>query len=176
MIIKTSALKREARKLIPQLTAAGLRIAVVKHSHHDFSIDQPGKDSYELHRAGSQQTLIASSYRTALVSENLSRQEPELSSTIQQLDLEHTDLVLVEGFRHQAGLKKIELHRRELDKPLLFKDDPDIIALAINDPEKTDPSDGRVTILDLNQPQQLATLILEELGKKTFSFPLKDSD
>jgi len=143
-------------KVIPLLTRTGLRIAIIKHSHHDFEIDQPGKDSYELHHAGSSQTLLTSSYRSVLIKENIDRSEPELSVALQQLDLTRTDLVLVEGFRHEADLSKIEIHRPALGKPLLFPQQPQIIAIASDEPIETD-----LPKLDINSPQAVANFILQ---------------
>ena len=151
---KTTLLKQ----IIALLSAHGLRLATIKHSHHDFSIDQPGKDSYELHHAGSQQTLLTSKYRSALISENSSMQEPELGSTLTQLDLENIDLVLVEGFRHAEELIKIELHRPSLGKPTLFDKDDQIIAVATDAMLRTS-----LPVLDINRPQQIADFILDRL-------------
>jgi molybdopterin-guanine dinucleotide biosynthesis protein MobB len=142
--------------LIPLLREKGLRVAIIKHSHHDFEIDKPGKDSYQLHHAGSEQTLLISKYRSALVKENTGRQEPLLAQAIAQLDLDSIDLVLVEGFRHDPDLPSIELNRPALARPLLFPDGKNIIAVASDaDIETSLPK------LDINQPQQIALFILE---------------
>lgn len=142
-------------KVIPKLKQNGLRLAVVKHSHHDFELDKPGKDSYELHHAGSSQTLLTSRYRSALICENQPHKEPALKEALQQLDLSSVDLVLVEGFRHEAGLSKIELHRAILGKPLLFPRDEYIFAIASDGPVSTD-----LPILDINNPSEIAQFIL----------------
>ena len=151
---KTTLLKQ----VIPLLKAEGLRIAVIKLSHHDFSIDQPGKDSYELHHAGASQTLLTSKYRSALVTENQPVQEPELEQALRQLDLNSADLVLVEGFRHAAGLKKIELHRPSLGKPSLYTEDKQIIAVASDE-----ALNAPLPILDINRPDQIAQFILHTM-------------
>jgi len=148
---KTTLLKQ----LIPLLTRSGIRLAIVKHSHHDFEIDKPGKDSYELHHAGSSQTLITSKYRSALVSENLTGREPVLAEELQKLDLNSRDLVLVEGFRHERTLQRIELHRPSLNKPFLYPGDDQIIALASDQALELS-----IPLLDLNNPAQLAEFIL----------------
>lgn len=149
---KTTLLKQ----VIPLLTSHGLRLALIKHSHHDFDIDQPGKDSYELHHAGSSQTLLTSKYRSALITENQSLTEPELEQEIKKLDLSAIDLVLVEGFRHEKQLTRIELHRPSLGKPFLYPDEENIIALASD--EKLEIN---IPLLDLNNPVEIANFIID---------------
>ena len=151
---KTTLLKQ----VIRLLTAEGLRIAVIKASHHDFSIDQPGKDSYELHHAGSRQTLLTSKYRSALISEHHEQQEPTLQTALSQLNLAQVDLVLVEGFRNAADLAKIECHRPSLGKPLLCLEDQQIIAVAADE-----PVDTSLPLLDINSPEQVARFIIDTL-------------
>ena len=153
---KTTLLTR----LLPLLVAHGLRVGMIKHAHHEFDIDIPGKDSYELRKAGARQMLVASAKRWALMTETPGpAQDPELDHLLSHLDQEHLDLVLVEGFRH-VSYPKIELHRTALESPFLFPDDPDIIAIA---------SDGPVTTtlprLDINQPRAVAEFILARLKK-----------
>lgn len=97
-------------KLLPLLKLQGLRIGMIKHAHHDFDIDKPGKDSYELRKAGAEQMLIASDKRWALMAELQDDVEPNLNVLIERLDSEACDLVLVEGFRH-VQFDKIELRR-----------------------------------------------------------------
>ena len=141
-------------KLIPQLTAQGLRIAMVKHAHHAFEIDKPGKDSYRLRMAGAQQMLIASTQRQALMTENITPQEPRLDELITRLDLDSIDLVLVEGFKH-VSFPKIELHRKALGKTLLHPEDPDIVAVASD--HLTDC--GVLPALDINDSAAIAEFI-----------------
>ncbi len=148
---KTTLLKQ----LIPQLRARGLRIAVIKHSHHDFEIDHPGKDSYELHHAGSLQTLITSKYRSALITEKPELPEPDFTTTLAMIDSERVDLVLVEGFRDETQLARIELHRPALNKPLIHPDADNIIAIASDQPVQT-----HLPVLDLNQVSQIADFIV----------------
>ena len=148
---KTTLLSR----LIPLLTKQGLRLAIIKHSHHDFEIDRPGKDSYELHHAGSSQTLLTSKYRSALITEKQPQVEPVLMDEMKRLDLSSIDLVLVEGFRHESSLTRIELHRPALGKPCLYPDEKNIIAVASD--EKLDIE---LPLLDLNNPTQIAHFIL----------------
>ena len=149
-------------KLIPQLAEQGIRVSMVKHAHHEFDIDKPGKDSYRLRKAGAQQMLIASSRRQALMTENATPQEPRLDELITRLDLEHIDLVLVEGFK-QVPFPKIELHRKALGKTLLYTDDADIIAVASD--HLTDCSD--LPALDINDTAAIAAFIVTWLNTVT---------
>lgn len=139
-------------KLLPLLKLQGLRIGMIKHAHHDFDIDKPGKDSYELRKAGADQMLIASDKRLALIEERDG--EPELPSLIDRLDTDNLDLILVEGFRH-VSFPKIELHRPSLAKDLLFPDDKSIIAVAVDEMIET----GELTLLNLNHPEEIAGFI-----------------
>ena len=146
-------------KLIPQLIKLGIRIGMVKHAHHDFDIDQPGKDSYRLRKAGAQQVLIASSQRQALMTENTTRQEPRLNELITRLDLDNIDLVLVEGFK-QVPFPKIGLHRQALGKTLLYPEDPDIIAVASDHLADC----GDLPALDINDTAGIAAFIITWLN------------
>jgi len=149
---KTTLLK----KVIGELRARDIRIAVIKHAHHDFDIDHPGKDSYELRKADVYQTLISSSRRKALITEFEPYQtEPTLNDLIADLDHANIDLILVEGFK-QEHFAKIELHRAGLDKPFLFQNDDDIIALAADHPVDTQ---NDLLLLDMNDAQAVADFI-----------------
>lgn len=145
-------------QLIPLLKQQGLRIGVIKHSHHDFQIDQVGKDSYRLREAGAVTTMLCSPYRRAIITEHTERREPSLHEELQHLAATTLDLILVEGFKNEA-FAKIELHRTELNHPLLYPTDSDIIALASNGKLAT-PS--YLTQLDLNQPESIAQFILND--------------
>lgn len=145
--------------LIPLLKAQGLRIALVKHSHHDFEMDQPGKDSYRLRKAGASQLILASQYRTAWIREGDGQTEPDLFDLLPRLDTDGLDLVLVEGFRHQP-FPKIEIHRPELGKPLLSAKDQNILAIAC-DAAPTEPS--VLPLLPLNQPEIVAEFVVKWL-------------
>ncbi|EOD54810.1 bifunctional molybdopterin-guanine dinucleotide biosynthesis protein MobB/MoeA [Aeromonas molluscorum 848] len=128
---KTTLLER----LIPLLNRRGLRLGVLKHTHHDFDIDQPGKDSYRLRKAGASQVMAASSMRHARIVETPNG-EARFSDLLASFDWEILDLLLVEGFKHQH-FPKIELHRGAIGRPLLFPDDPDIVALVSDTPKDT---------------------------------------
>jgi len=152
---KTSLLK----KLLPLLRERGLRVGMVKHTHHDFDIDQPGKDSYELRKAGASQMLVASGRRWALMVETHGTGDPVLQDMIDQLDHAKLDLILVEGFKH-AVFPKIELHRNLLGKPLIYPDDPAIVAFAC---DGTAPNDLPLPLLNLNDTQQIVGFIIDWL-------------
>ncbi len=154
-------------KLIPLLSASGLQVGVIKHAHHRFDIDHPGKDSYVLREAGAKQILVTSRQRMAWIREIGEQQkEPSLADARNALDLEKLDLILVEGFKHEH-FPKIELHRPGLGKPLLFPDDNDIFALASDRPIESGISihDG-LSLLDLNQPEEIARFVIERITMK----------
>jgi molybdopterin-guanine dinucleotide biosynthesis protein MobB len=146
-------------QLIPLLKLHKLRLAVIKHAHHDFDIDHPGKDSYELRHAGASQMLISSARRKALISEMDDLEEPALTDLISDLDKSRFDLILVEGFKSEH-FAKIELHRTTLGKPFLYESDDDIIALAT---DQTVSTSKNMALLDLNQPQQIADFIYKTI-------------
>ncbi len=148
-------------KLIPILKNKGLRIAVIKHSHHAFEIDHKEKDSYRLRHAGATQTLLTSQKRWALIKETPER---ETDITLQQamtyLDTNCIDLILIEGFK-SACYPKIELHRPSLNKPLLYPNDSDIIAIATDAPLTTKPT--LIPCLNLNDLDEIVKFIEEFL-------------
>ena len=145
-------------QLLPLLKSKNLSIAVIKHAHHDFDIDQPGKDSYEIREAGAEQVLIASRQRMALMKEfHDKREEPNLEECLFAIDSRNIDLILVEGFKHE-NISKIELHRSDLKKPFLFPDDKNIIAVATDKPLQMKTS--QQVNLDLNNPEEIAEFII----------------
>ena len=118
-------------RLIPRLTDRGLRVSLVKHAHHDFDIDVPGKDSYRHRQAGCLEVMVSSANRWALMHEL--RGGPELTLPQALGRLSPCDLVLIEGYK-QAPIPKLEVHRAALAKPLLHPNDPNIVALATDSP------------------------------------------
>ena len=153
---KTTLLKQ----LIPRLKNQDLRIGLIKHAHHHFDIDIPGKDSYELRKAGADQVLVASQRRWAMVTETAEQEgDPALSEMLAHLDQSNLDLILVEGFKHVA-FPKLELHRPSLGHPLLFPDDADILAIASDAPLTQDTT---LPVLDLNQPEAIADFIQQHI-------------
>jgi len=161
---KTQLLKA----LITRLKSEGFTIAVIKHSHHDFEIDKPGKDSYELRISGATQMLIASKHRWAMITENeRPGHEVELNILIKQLDQTALDIILVEGFKFEC-FPKIEVYRSdqtssEPDQEPLFLSDPDIIAVAADNPLV--PKNG-VTPLDINDIRQISEFIIQHFSLK----------
>ncbi len=120
---KTTLLTR----LIPHLRAQGLRISTIKHAHHAFDVDMPGKDSWRHREAGATEVLVSSANRFALMHELRGAPEPDLPDLLARMA--RVDLVIIEGFK-RAPHRKIEVFRAENDKPLLFPDDPGILGIA----------------------------------------------
>jgi molybdopterin-guanine dinucleotide biosynthesis protein B len=150
-------------KLIPVLKHNGLRIGLIKHSHHDFEIDKPGKDSFRLREAGASPVMLVSGHRRVIITELTSEKEPGLDEQLKLFDQSELDLILVEGFRAEK-FPKIELHRSSLDNPLLYPNDPDIIAIASDCVLKTPV---HLTQLDINQPEMMAAFIQDHFMKKS---------
>lgn len=142
-------------QLIPLLKRRGLRIGLIKHSHHDFDIDRPGKDSFRLRQAGASPVMLVSRFRRAVVTELSPDQEPCLADQLKHFDQSELDLILVEGFKAEK-FPKIELHRPSLEQPLLYLRDPDIIAIATDAVLETP---AHLMQLDLNRPEQIAGFI-----------------
>jgi molybdopterin-guanine dinucleotide biosynthesis adapter protein len=114
-------------KLIPLFVARGLKVSLIKHAHHTFDVDQPGKDSYRHRHAGCSEVLVASSRRWALMHELRGAPEPGLSELIGHIA--PCDLLLVEGFKREI-LPKLEVHRAAVGEALLHPRDPSIVAIA----------------------------------------------
>ncbi len=153
---KTTLLKR----LIPQLCASGIRPGLIKHTHHNMDVDTPGKDSYELRKAGAAQTLVASQQRWALMTETPEEPELDLAYLVSRMDASALDMVLVEGFKHEA-VPKIVLFRQDcghsVDELTL---DKHVIAVASDVPLVVD-----VPQLDINDIPQITAFILHWLGR-----------
>ena|SRR5581483_5097325 len=113
--------------LIPQLRARGLTVSTIKHAHHEFDIDRPGKDSWRHREAGATEVMVSSARRWALMHELRDAAEPSLENLVAQMT--PVDLLLVEGFKRHPH-PKIEVHRRSIGKPLLYPDDPHVVAIA----------------------------------------------
>lgn len=118
-------------RLIPVLIAQGLHVSTVKHAHHDFDVDQPGKDSWEHRQAGAQEVLVASANRWALMHELRGDAEPDLADLLSRLS--PVDLVLIEGFK-RGGHPKLEVFRAANNKAPLYRDDPSVVAVASDAP------------------------------------------
>ncbi|HEY5790030.1 MAG TPA: molybdopterin-guanine dinucleotide biosynthesis protein B [Gammaproteobacteria bacterium] len=155
---KTTLLTR----VIPRLREAGVRVALIKHAHHQFDIDTPGKDSHRLREAGAEHVMIASRGRWVWMAETPGQDEACLAEMLQRLQGVDVDLILIEGFKHEH-YPKIELRREELHNPRLYPSDPDIIAVACDGP--LDPPTP-LPVLDLNDPAAIARFVLEKfLGR-----------
>lgn len=151
---KTTLLK----KLVPVLRQRGLRVGYLKHAHHSFDLDQPGKDSYEIRAAGAAQTLLASAERWALQTEKrVKGEDPSLEEMLARFDNDRIDLILVEGFKF-AAYPKIELHRTTLDRPLLYREDPDIVAVIS---DHSLPGEDHPPLLPPEDPEAIADFMLD---------------
>jgi len=142
-------------RLIPLLNERGLKVGLIKHSHHDFEIDHPGKDSYRLRKAGASPVVLVSSHRRAVVTE-LSAGEPCLADQLFCFTNEPIDLVIVEGFK-QEKFPKIELHRKELNQALLYPNDSSIIAIASDVKQAFD-----IPSIDINTPENVVNFIINQ--------------
>lgn len=142
-------------QLIPRFTARGLTVSLIKHTHHNFDVDQPGKDSFRHRAAGASEVLLTCDTRWVLMHEL--RGQPEASLEEQLAVLSPCDLVLVEGFK-QTPISKIEVHRPANGKPPIWPENASVVAVA------TDAAiDCRLPVLNLNDPDQIAQFILNHL-------------
>lgn len=142
-------------QLIPRFVLRGLRVSLIKHAHHLFDIDKPGKDSYRHREAGASEVLITSGQRWVLMHELREEPEPSLHEQLQRFS--PCDLVLVEGYK-RAAIPKLEVHRPALGKDPLYPDDPNIVAVASDAPVAT-----ALPRLDLNDPDAIVEFISEHL-------------
>jgi molybdopterin-guanine dinucleotide biosynthesis protein B len=143
-------------QLITRLRLAGQRVSVIKHAHHDFEIDQPGKDSWRHRHAGAFEVVVASDRRLAKIREYEIHADP----TVHQLiaELVPCDWVLVEGFKH-ADLLKIEVWRASTAKPVQYPSDPYVVAISTDSPGQL-PFETGLPLLDLNDPDAVADFLL----------------
>ncbi|WP_447470173.1 bifunctional molybdopterin-guanine dinucleotide biosynthesis adaptor protein MobB/molybdopterin molybdotransferase MoeA [Vibrio harveyi] len=141
--------------LLPKLTDAGLRIGMLKHAHHNFDVDQPGKDSHRLRKAGASQMLISSRNRFALMTET-PESESEFDYLLTRFDEDKLDMVLVEGCKNIA-FPKIELHREEVGKPWLHPNDENIIAIASDSGEL----DSDLPQMNINDLEAIAQFVIQ---------------
>ena len=144
---KTTLMKR----LIPALIARGVSVSTIKHAHHAFDVDVPGKDSWEHRQAGAAQVLVSSANRWALMSENRGAPEPTLAFLLTRMN--PVDLVIIEGFKREDH-PKIEVHRAANGKPWLHPEDPRIVAVA------ADVAQARLPQAALDDVEAVATLVL----------------
>jgi molybdopterin-guanine dinucleotide biosynthesis adapter protein len=140
-------------KLIPRFAGRGLRVSLIKHAHHTFDVDQPGKDSYRHRHAGASEVLVTSSRRWVLMHELRGAHEPAFEEQLKRLS--PCDLLLVEGFKF-APIPKLEVWRAETGEALLHPNDPHIVALATDSKVET-----KLPLFDLNDDGAIASFILE---------------
>jgi len=158
--------------LIPELIGRGRTVSTIKHAHHEFDVDKPGKDSWVHRQAGAREVLISSARRWALMRELRGDAEPQLRELVSHLG--DVDLVLIEGFKREPH-PKIEIHRAVVGKPLLHPHDEHILAIASDAPLP----EARVPRVDLNDIPAIADLVerhaapIERIGWGSASSPLR---
>ena len=143
-------------KVIPCLVMEGIKVSLIKHAHHEFDVDQPGKDSWRHRHAGATEVLVTSSNRWALMHESRGAAEPTLEEQLKHFS--PCDVVIVEGWKHQA-MPKIEVHRKLADKPLLFPQDANVVAVATDEHLATE-----LPQFNLDDADGVAAFIIKYLG------------
>ena len=164
-------------QVIALLRARGLRVSVIKHAHHRFDIDKPGKDSWRHRQAGAFEVLVVSDQRLALMREFEQPGAPDIHAMLQELDA-GVDWVLVEGFKH-GDLPKIEIWRApapgEEARPLRCAEDTGVLALATDDPAQLPAAvPAQLPLLDLNQPQAVADWLVAQGERLQYRRPLNE--
>jgi len=144
-------------RLLRDLTARGFTVSTIKHAHHHFDIDKPGKDSYEHRAAGAHEVVVTSAKRWALLHELDGAPEPTLEELIARMS--RVDLLLIEGFKH-LGHDKLEVHRRASRKPLLAGEDQQVVAVASDEPLP----ELRLPVLDIDDIGAIADFIVDHCG------------
>jgi len=153
---KTTLLKQ----LIPWLRQRGIRTGLIKHTHHDIDVDTPGKDSFELRKAGADQTMVASNSRWALMTETPGHDDFSLEYLATRFDSSNLDMILVEGFKHE-DIDKIVLHRKETRKSLESLIDIHVVAVATND--LFAPVRQVINILNINEVDKVGEFVVQWL-------------
>jgi molybdopterin-guanine dinucleotide biosynthesis protein B len=143
-------------QLIPRLTQRGLRVSLMKHAHHAFDIDRPGKDSWRHREAGASEVMITSGQRWVLMHELRGEPEPDMATQLKRFS--PCDLILVEGYK-RAAIPKIEVHRPATGRSLIHPGDADIVAVAADGPVQT-----ALPVLDLNDYDAVAAFIVQHVG------------
>ena len=142
--------------LVPELLARGLTVSTIKHAHHEFDIDRPGKDSWRHRQAGATEVMVASARRWALMHELRGAAEPPLDELVAHMT--PVDLLLVEGWKRHPH-PKIEVHRPALGKELIYPGDPHVVAIAADEPLA-----APIPLLPLGDPGAIADFMLDHLG------------
>lgn len=143
-------------KMIPAFVLEGLKVSVIKHAHHHFEMDRPGKDSYRHREAGAAEVLITGGERWVLMHELRGQAEPTLEQMLKHFS--PCDIVLVEGFKNEP-IAKLEVHRAASGRPLLYPTDPNVVAIATDESLPTS-----LPQLDINYPEAVAVFIMRYLG------------
>ena len=143
-------------KLIPEFVDCGITVSTIKHAHHRFDIDTPGKDSYKHRQAGATEVMVTSIERWALMHENFGKGEPKIETLVDQMT--PVDLILIEGFKNHPH-NKLEVHRSSLGKPLLATNDENIVAIACD----THLTEIHLPVLHLDDIPRIAEFILGNL-------------
>lgn len=144
--------------LIPRFTARGLSVSLIKHTHHNFDVDRPGKDSYRHREAGASEVMLVCDQRWAIMHELRGKPEPSFEEQLARLS--PCDLVLVEGFKY-TPIPKLEIHRPANGKPFIWPENKDVIAVA-SDAALDLPA--HLAFLDLNDRDAIAAFILDKVG------------
>lgn len=160
-------------QLVARLRLAGQRVSVVKHAHHTFDIDQPGKDSHRHRAAGAYEVVIASNRRLAKIREFEAEGDPNAHQLIAELSTA-ADWVLVEGFK-RADLPKIEIWRAETGQRVQYPNDPFVVAIATDSPEAL-PQPTRLPVLDLNDADAITAFLLAHASRHEYRSPYDDAD
>lgn len=148
-------------RLLPLLREKGLRVGAIKHTHHDFEVDHPGKDSFRLRKAGASQVQLLSDHRWALVTERNSPEATSLVQAIERMDSARLDLILVEGYRN-THYSKIELYRAEMGEDPLYPRDDGVIAVAT---AGTLPVPTRLPVLPLDDARRICDYLTDRLPR-----------
>lgn len=143
-------------RLVTEITGRGISVSTVKHAHHSFDVDHPGKDSFRHRTAGATEVMLASRNRFALMHELRETDEPSLADLLGRLS--PVDLILIEGYKRDQH-PKIEAHRAETGNALIAPDDPTIRAVASDTPVELDRP-----VFDLDDTKAIADFILSEVG------------
>tara|TARA_B100000686_G_C16763306_1_gene960152 strand:- start:1196 stop:1708 length:513 start_codon:yes stop_codon:yes gene_type:complete len=144
-------------QVIKILSAKGYKISVIKHAHHNFDIDKPGKDSYELRKSGAKEVLVSSKTRWVVIHENYEEKECNLNELIEKINPDNVDVIIVEGFKNEK-FPKIEIYRKGISKTKLHERDNNIIAVATDKPSILNT---KINILNLNNPDQISEFIID---------------
>jgi molybdopterin-guanine dinucleotide biosynthesis protein B len=144
-------------KLVPELVGHGIKVSTIKHAHHAFDVDKPGKDSYRHREAGATEVLVASAHRWALMHELRDEEEPSAADLMRHMT--PVDLLLIEGFKREPH-DKLEIFRRELGKPLLSAEDPSFVAILSDGPVP----EIALPVIDLNDIGAIAGFIIDRYG------------